>query len=308
MKKPTQWQIGIVLIVGIVGVSLAAIWIRLANDVVASNNRVGFSLFLAASRLIVAALILLPIQKNFQRKNTIPATLYYAIAAGICLAIHFATWVTSLAYTSIAASTVLVTTNPIWVGLFNWWWYQEKLSKQNIIGITIALVGGIIIAIADREVGANYSNPILGDILALLGAVMSSLYIIFGSQAQRQGLSTGNYIAIAYSVSALCLFPLPLLFQTSYLGYPQPVYLYILLMAVMSQAIGHTSLNWSVRWISPTVVSLSLLFEPVIASCVGAIVFAEIPSWNLLLGGLIILLGMAVFLFDSLLENQKKPN
>lgn len=297
MKKPDRWQIVIILIIGIVGVSLSAIWIRLANDAVALDNKVGFSLFLAASRLIVAALILLPSWKNFSRKNITPATLYYAIAAGICLAIHFATWITSLAYTSIAASTVLVTTNPIWVGLFNWWWYKEKLSKQNIIGIAIALCGGIIIAIADREVGGNHSNPILGDILALLGAVMSSLYIIFGAQAQRQGLTTGNYIAIAYSVSALCLFPLPFLSQTPYLGYSQSVYLYILLMAVMSQAIGHTSLNWSVRWISPTVVSLSLLFEPVVASVVGAIVFNEIPSLNLLLGGLIILLGIAIFSF-----------
>ena len=299
MKKPDRWQIGIVLVVGIVGVSLAAIWIRLANDAVIPDNKVGFSLFLAASRLMVAALILLPSWKNFPRQNITPATLYYAIAAGVCLAIHFATWITSLAYTSIAASTVLVTTNPIWVGLFNWWWYKEKLSQQNIIGIAIALCGGIIIAIADREVGGSYSNPILGDVLALLGAVMSSLYIIFGSQAQRQGLTTGNYIAIAYSVSALCLFPLPFLSQTPYFGYPQSVYLYILLMAVMSQAIGHTSLNWSVRWISPTVVSLSLLFEPVVASIVGAIVFDEIPSLNLLLGGLIILLGIAVFLLQS---------
>jgi drug/metabolite transporter (DMT)-like permease len=298
MSKPSQWQIIIVLSIGIVGVSLAAVWVRLAFDVVSPDNTVGFSLFLAASRLMVAALILLTSWKNFKPSNISPTALYYAIAAGVCLAIHFATWMTSLAYTSIAASTVLVTTNPIWVGLINWWWYQEKLNRQKIIAIAIALAGSMIIAISDRQMNSNYSNPILGAILALFGAVMSSLYLIFGSQAQRRGLNTANYIAIAYSVAALCLFPLPLIYQTSYLNYPAPVYLYVLLMAVMSQAIGHTSLNWSVRWISPTIVSLSLLFEPVIASCVGAIVFQEIPSVNLLIGGLIILLGMAIFLLD----------
>lgn len=297
MKKPSQWQIVIVIIAGIIGVSLAAIWIRLAVDTVNPNNKVGFSLFLAASRLILAAVILLPGWKNFKPSNISPTAIYCAIAAGVCLALHFATWITSLTYTSIAASTVLVTTNPIWVGLINWWWYKEKLSKYNIIGIAIALLGGVIIAIADRGVSSNYSNPILGDILALLGAVMSSLYIIFGSQAQRQGLGTGNYIAIAYSVAAVCLFPLPFLYQTSYFNYPTSVYFYILLMAVMSQAIGHTSLNWSVRWISPTLISLSLLFEPLVASLVGAIVFQEIPSVNLFLGGLIIILGIAIFLF-----------
>jgi drug/metabolite transporter (DMT)-like permease len=251
--------------------------------------------------MILAAIILLPTWKNLKLRVK-PAAYYYAIAAGLCLAIHFATWITSLAYTSIAASTVLVTTNPIWVGLFSWWWYREKLGFWGVIGIAIALCGGVIIAIADSgNAGSynSYSNPILGDLLALIGAVMSSLYIIFGSQAQRQGLSTSSYIAIAYSTAALGLFPLPFLFKVSYFGYEREVYLYICLMAVMSQVIGHTSLNWSVRWISPTVISLSLLLEPVIASLTGAIVFSEVPSTNLLLGGLVILWGIGVFINEQ---------
>lgn len=297
MKKPAQWQIVLVLIIGVFGVSLAAIWIRLAVDTVNPVDKVGFSLFLAASRLILAALVLLPSWKDFQPSNISPPALYYGIAAGVCLALHFATWITSLTYTSIAASTVLVTTNPIWVGLISWWWYQEKLSIKQIIGIAIALGGSVIISLpTDASITSNYSNQILGNILALVGAVMSSLYIIFGSQAQNKGLSTKNYIAIAYSTAAICLFPLPFLSQTSYFNYPVSVYFYILLMAVMSQVIGHTSLNWLVRWISPTVISLSLLFEPVVASLVGAIVFQEIPSLDLLLGGLVILIGLGVFI------------
>ena len=251
---------------------------------------------MAASRLIVAASILLPNWKNFRLVQIKSTAFVYAIAAGVCLAVHFATWITSLAYTSIAASTVLVTTNPIWVGLFNWWWYKEKLTWQNIIGITIASIGGIVLTTTDSSAVGHYSNPSLGNILALIGAIMSSLYIIFGSQAQRRGLSIGNYIAIAYSTAALCLLPLPLLYDTSYLGYTPLVYLYIFLMALMSQVIGHTSLNWAIRWISPTLVSLGLLFEPVVASLVGAVVFQEIPTIGLLLGGIIILTGIAVFL------------
>ncbi|WP_199194025.1 DMT family transporter [Pleurocapsa sp. CCALA 161] len=297
--KPARSQILLVVVIGIIGVSLAAIWVRLAADAVTINNKLGFSLFLAASRMILAAIILLPSWKNLQLDHNKSHAYYYAIAAGLCLAIHFATWITSLAYTSITASTVLVTTNPIWVGLFSWWWYGEQLSPQGIIGIAIALCGGMIMAIADSGQGGGYSNPILGDILALIGAVMSSLYIIFGSQAQRRGLDTGNYIAIAYSTAAFCLLPLPFLFGVSYFGYEGKVYLYICLMAVMSQVIGHTSLNWSVRWVSPTVISLSLLFEPVIASLAGAIVFREVPSINLLLGGLIILWGIGVFIKPS---------
>jgi drug/metabolite transporter (DMT)-like permease len=299
MIKPARLQILLVVVISIIGVSLAAIWVRLAVDTVMVDNQVGFSLFLAASRMILATIILLPTWKNLKLDRAKSAAYYYAIAAGLCLAIHFATWITSLAYTSIAASTVLVTTNPIWVGLFSWWWYGEKLSLQGIIGIGIALFGGAIMAIADSNIDGSYSNPILGDVLALIGAVMSSLYMIFGSQAQRRGLDTGSYVAIAYFTAALCLFPLPFLFKVSYLGYQGKVYLYVCLMALMSQIIGHTSLNWSMRWISPTVISLSLLFEPVIASLVGAIVFGEVPSINLLLGGCIILGGIGVFIKQS---------
>lgn len=294
--QPSRWQIGIVLVTGIIGVSLAAIWIRLAVSLVIPESTVGFSLFLAASRLIVAALILLPTRSKLKFPEINSSAYYYAIAAGICLAIHFATWITSLSYTSIAASTVLVTTNPIWVGLFSWWWYKEKLTYQAILGMAIALGGGLIMAIADNDSSSSYSNVILGDFLALFGAVMSSLYIIFGSQAQRRGLNTRDYVAIAYPTAAIILFPLPLLYRTSYFGYTPLVYLYIFLMAVISQAIGHSSLNWTVRWISPTLLSLSLLFEPIVASCIGAIVFEEIPSPSLFLGGLIILLGIAIFL------------
>lgn len=292
LKKRSQ--ILLVIVIGIIGVSLAAIWIRLAEASVVVDSKVGFSLFLAATRMLVAAIVLLPTWKNLKLDQAKPTAYYYAIAAGLCLAIHFATWITSLSYTSIAASTVLVTTNPIWVGLFSWWWYGEKLGLQKIIGIALALMGGVIMAIADRHQGGGSTQPILGDALALIGAVMSSLYIIFGSQAQVRGLSTTSYVAIAYSLAALCLLPLPFLFGASYVGYPGKVYLYVLLMAVMSQVIGHTSLNWSVRWVSPTVISLSLLLEPVVASLVGAIVFQEIPSIDLLIGGLMILLGIAV--------------
>ncbi|MEM8830286.1 MAG: DMT family transporter [Cyanobacteria bacterium P01_G01_bin.19] len=300
MKKPTQWEIIIALIVGVIGVSSAAIWVRLAVDTANPDNKVGFSVFLAASRLIFSALILLTSWRKLKPSKISSTNIYYAIAAGICLAVHFATWITSLTHTSIAASTVLVTTNPIWVGLINWWWYKEKLNRQNIIGIAIALGGGVIIAIADRGgIVSNYSNPLLGNSLALVGAIMSSLYIIFGSQAQRQGLNTASYIAIAYSVAAICLFPLPFLYQTSYLNHSVNVYIFVILMAIVSQLIGHTTLNWLVRWVSPTIISLSLLFEPVVASLVGAIVFQEIPAMSVLIGGLIILTGIATFLLPN---------
>ncbi len=292
--KPKSWQVGIILAIGVLAASTSAILVRLAMEA-AGKQGVGFSLFLAAFRLIMSALILLPTWRNIQ-KNTDVSTkaYYYAIAAGGCLALHFATWISSLTFTSIAASTTLVTTNPIWVALLSRFWFKEKLSKQTILGIFIALIGGMAIALGDRNPTNNYTNPILGDALALIGAWMVSLYFLLGSQAQKQGLSLKNYSAIVYAIAAIILLPLPTFVGNSYLGYPGRVYFYGLLMAIIPQLIGHTSFNWSLRWIPATFVTLSILFEPIGASFLGFVLFAEIPSVWVLVGGLILLSGVAI--------------
>ena len=125
---------------------------------------------------------------------------------------------------------------------------------------------------------------------------MASLYIVCGRQAQTQGLSLTSYIAIAYSSAALILLPLPLLLGANYQGYPKQVYLYGLLMAIFSQIIGHTSFNWALRWLSPTIVTLCILIEPVGSSSLAWIFLKESPSMGVVLGGLILLLGVAMAL------------
>jgi drug/metabolite transporter (DMT)-like permease len=291
--QPKSWQVGIVLSIGVLAVSTAAIFIRLTMAA-AEINSVGFSLFIAASRLIISAIILIPTWQGFKKDRVSTKALIYAIAAGVCLALHFATWITSLAFTSIAASTALVTTNPIWVAILSQVWLKERLKNSIFVAIVIAVAGSIIIALGDYDSNSIGTNSILGDILALIGAWMASLYLLFGSQAQRQQLSTSSYIAIAYSTAALILSPLPLLFGVGYVGYPSQVYLYILLMAIISQIIGHTSFNWALRWLSPTLVTLTILFEPIGSSVLGYLVFAEIPSPLVILGGLVVLISVAI--------------
>ena len=291
--KPKSWQVIIILAVGVLAASTSAIFIRLAMAA-AGKQGVGFSLFLAASRLSMATLILLPTWRKIKTTDVNSKAYHYAIAAGICLAFHFATWISSLAFTSIAASTTLVTTNPIWVALLSRFWFKEQLSRQTILGIFIALIGGMAIALGDGNTGNSYTNPILGDVLALIGAWMVSLYFLLGSQAQKQGLSLQNYSAIVYAIAAIILLPLPVFVGNSYLGYPSRVYVYILLMAIVPQLIGHTSFNWSLRWIPATFVTLSILFEPIGASFLGFVVFAEIPSFWVLVGGSILLSGVAI--------------
>ncbi|MGK7875929.1 MAG: DMT family transporter [Xenococcaceae cyanobacterium] len=290
-KKPLQWQIGIILVIGVLAVSTAAIFIRLSIEA-AGVRGIGFSLFLAASRLTLAAIILLPAWDSLRQTQVSPRGYYYAGGAGFCLALHFATWITSLSFTSIAASTTLVTTNPVWVAVLSWLWFKEKPTRLTVVGITVALLGCILIALGDKGALGGSSNPLLGDFLALVGAWMASLYFLLGREAQQSGLGIGGYIAIAYSSAAVVLLPLPLVFGSSYFGYPNVVYLYILLMALLSQLVGHTSFNWAVRWISPTLVTLAILFEPVGSSFLSFLFFREVPPSLVLLGGLVLLVGV----------------
>jgi drug/metabolite transporter (DMT)-like permease len=291
--QPSSWQVWLVLTAGIVSVSTAAIFIRVAFAAVEVQS-VGFSLVLAASRLTLAALFLIPAWRNFRTVPFQHSALYYSAGAGVFLALHFATWITSLAYTSIAASATLVTTNPIWVALISWLWFQEKPNKLTIGGIGLTLMGGVLVAISGVEGSQIGSNPPLGNLLALVGSWTISLYFLLGREAQRRGLGISSHVALTYGVAAIVLLPLPLLFGASYVGYPAQVYLCIMLMAVFPQLIGHTSFNWAVRWISPTLVTLTILAEPIGASILGILVFQETPGWAVAIGAAVILLGVAI--------------
>lgn len=225
--------------------------------------------------------------------------IFYALAAGVFLAFHFATWITSLSYTSIAAATTLVTSNPLWISLLSWWWFGEKPTARTALGIAIALIGGIFISLGGMEGTASGTNPLLGNFLALVGSWAVSLYLLLGREAQRQGLAVGAYAIVAYGSAALVLLPLPGLFGASYTGYPTPVYFYILLTALLPQLVGHTSINWAVRWVSPTLITLLILFEPVCSSLLGYWLFAEVPTLWLLVGAVLLLLGVAIAAFPS---------
>jgi drug/metabolite transporter (DMT)-like permease len=292
-SQPATWQISSVLAIGILAVSTAAILVRLAIQS-AGVSGVGFSLVLAATRLTIAALILLPAWRTVGQREPTTLAWRYAIAAGIALALHFAAWITSLSYTSIAASTTLVTTNPIWVALLSWFWLGERPRRSTLFGIGIALSGGMLIGLGGADALSGGTNPLVGNGLAIVGAWTVSLYFLLGREAQRQGFSLGSYAAVAYSVAAIVLLPLPLLVGASYIGYPSMTYGYILLTALLPQLIGHTSFNWSVRWVSPTLVTLVILIEPVLASLMGYFLFNEIPGWTVLLGTLILLVGVAI--------------
>ncbi len=295
----STWKVALVLTIGVFAVSTSAIFIRLAFESARVYN-VGFSLVIAASRLSLASLILL-LTSSFtsgkapqvsEQSVNYNNAVRCAIGAGFFLALHFAAWITSLTYTSIAASTTLVTTNPIWVTFIGWLWFKEKPSWLTLFGIGVAFAGGITMSLSSESVNTA-TQPLIGNILALMAAWAASLYLLLGRESQRQGLSISKYITVAYTTSALVLLPVPFLIGASYINYPSEVYFYIALMALIPQLIGHTSFNWATRSLSPVIVTLVLLFEPIGASLLGYLIFKEVPKPLELVSAIVILVGVA---------------
>ena len=260
------------------------------------------SLLLGAGRLLLASALLLPAWLALFRRTAIPSrALLLSSLSGLALAIHFATWFTSLAYTTVTASTVLVTMGPVWTAILGTWLGIERLSVRSWIGILLALAGAVFIGISDSRAGAiaTASDPILGDALAFIGGVMAAVYRLLGRGAQRSGLSIGGYSAVAYGVGGLLLLPGPAIFGSpsglpAYFNYPIEFYFWLAALAVIPQLVGHTSANWAIRWYSPTLISLLVLFEPVAGSLLAWIFFSEVAGPAVWLGGGILLLGVAI--------------
>jgi drug/metabolite transporter (DMT)-like permease len=162
------------------------------------------------------------------------------------------------------------------------------------LGIIVAISGGAYVGLGASSGNSGGANPLLGDTLALFGSMAMSMYLLLGQQAQKRGFDISTYSLVAYTVAALVLLPVPLLLGASYTGHPGEVYLWVLCLALVSQMIGHTGLNWSVRWVAPTTVALAILFEPIGSSLIDFWVFDVVPHSSVWLGGAVIVLGVAV--------------
>lgn len=292
-RPPPGWAIALALGTGVLIVSCAAVLIRLAFEA-AGGGSIGLSLSLAAIRLVVAAVIVLPAWRAVRAQRPGRAALTMAALSGLCLAGHFASWISSFAYTTIAASTTVVTTNPIWVALLGWACLGEKPGRATMAGIAIAVTGGVLIALGDARGTPSAPNPLLGDALALVGAWTFSGYLLLGREAQRRGLGTWSFVAVSYAAAAIALLPGPWLAGASAMQWPAPVYLCAVLLAVGPQVLGHGTLHWAVRWISPALVALAILLEPVLASLLGYFVFGEAPGGMVFVGAAVLLCGVAV--------------
>jgi drug/metabolite transporter (DMT)-like permease len=271
---------------GVAITSTAAILIRLAQVE-------AHSLVIAAWRLALATLILAPITLSTRRPELRGLTRRdwsNALASGLLLAIHFGTWITSLAYTSVAASVVLVSTYPIFVGLASRLLLRERLSRNMVVALLVATAGSMLIGLGDL---GDSPHRLWGDVLALAGGISGAGYFLIGRRL-RTRLSLLAYIFPVYGTAAVGLMAVMLTSGLPRVPQQPQTWLWILLMALGPQILGHSSLNWALRYLSATYVTIATLAEPIGSALLAWWLLGERPTLWAAVGGALTLAGIAV--------------
>ena len=288
------------LLGGILAVSTASIFIEFAQNAGAP------SIVIAAFRLTLATLTLAPLAltryrpqlRQLKRREWL-----LALLSGVFLALHFSVWITSLQYTSVASSVVLVTTTPLWVALLSPLILHERVGKAAYVGLVLALLGGTVVSLSDAcslqtgsiacpSAGVFFGGTaFLGDFLALAGAWMAAGYLLVG-RSLRTKMDLVPYIFVVYGMSAILLIAFMFGLGESPLGFSPITYVWLVLLALVPQLLGHTIFNWSLKYIPASFVSVTLLGEPVGSTILAYFLLHQQPGWIKIGGAVLILLGI----------------
>ena len=225
-----------------------------------------------------------------------------ATLSGLFLAVHFATWVSSLEFTSVASSVVFVSTGPLWVALLSPVFLNERLSRAAIVGLGIALGGATVIGLSDaciwRETlscpnlsDAFHGRAMLGNFLALAGAWALTGYLMIGRHL-RAKMSLVPYVFLVYGMASIGLLALMVAAGEKPFGFPPIIYLWLILLALVPQLIGHSTYNWALRFLPAAFVAATTLGEPIGSTILAYFILKEVPSVAVLVGGTLILAGI----------------
>jgi drug/metabolite transporter (DMT)-like permease len=273
-----------VLAIGVIAVSFAAIFIKLAEAPF---------LVIAAYRMVLASLVIIPFalfRSGGELRRLSRQTVTLGLISGAFLALHFGLWIASLSYTSVATSVILVTTTPIFVAIASYFLFREKLSRPTLAGIAISLIGSVLIGYGNWKLG---TGSLFGSVLALLGALAVVGYMLIGRRLMLR-ISLLSYISLAYGSAAVLLLLAALVSGNRLFGYSTNTYIMLVLLAVVPQLIGHSSVNWALRFISATLVTVAVLGEPVGAIALAIPILKEIPTLSEIGGGILILAGIFI--------------
>ncbi len=283
----------IVLLIGIIAVSAASILIRNAQTSAPS-------LVIASYRMAIASLVVVPVAlwrhqnelRRLQKKEWL-----LAAASGVFLALHFAAWVTSLEYTSVTSSVVLDATSPLWVAIGSWLLLRDRLTRPVLCGLIVAVAGSFVIGLGDMTQGPT-STSLLGNSLALVGALMVAGYWLIGRRV-RGSLSLAPYVAIVYSMATFVLLTMVGRMRQPLTGYDSMTYVWLVLLALVPQLIGHSSFNWALARLPAVSVAVATLGEPIGASVLAYLLLAETPTTIRMLGAALVLAGIAVTMISQ---------
>jgi len=282
----------LLLPMGIIAVSTASIFIKLCDAPV---------LIIAAYRMMLASLMLTPFacyQKTWRGWGK--DDLGWFFLSGLLLSLHFAFWIASLKVTSVASSVVLVTTHPIFVGIGGWLFLKERLGLNLIFGIALSVLGSGLISYGDMSLS---KEALMGDGLALLGAIAASGYLLVGRK-MRKGQVLLSYIFPVYSTAGLLLILFALIFQESFWGYSSPTVLYLVLLALVPQLIGHTTFNWALKYLPASVIAIATLGEPMGSTLLAYLILGEgLTIWKVI-GGMSIFAGILIALRKKALNDK----
>ncbi|MCP4570200.1 MAG: DMT family transporter [FCB group bacterium] len=279
-------------------VSWAAIIIRLADadPISTALYRMGFA------ALIIAPFALGGLRTGLRRISTSDRALL--ITSGIALGLHFACWISSLKYTSISNSVVIVATHPFFVAVAEAVFFKEKLTRNALFGMAVAFVGMVIIAGSDLELGSEH---LLGDVLAFFGAVFAGLYLILGRKIRRN-LDNRHYVFPVYLIATITLLAILFIFGSPIAGFSGKVWLLFFLLALIPTVIGHTTYNYLLKFVRAHIVAITILGEPIGATIFAALIFSEYPSPATYMGGSLILIGIFLALIKSKSDTTLKES
>lgn len=283
----TRLRVVLSLAAGIVAISFASILIRFAQAQGVPT------LSIAAWRLIFASAFLLPYAWLSARDEirALSAQEWALLGlSGVFLGLHFATWIGSLGFTSVASSVVLVSMGPLFVGLGSWLFLRERPGPRLAAGITLAAAGSLLISWGDLGEG---KDRWFGDVLALVGAIMVAGYLLIGRRVRARRSLTA-YIAPVYGVGMVTLLVIVVAMSQPMFGFSGSAYGWMLALGLVPQIIGHSTLNWALRHLSATFVSVLTLTEPVGSGLLAYWILGERVSTSVLAGGLLVLVGIYI--------------
>lgn len=276
------------LLAGLTAFGFAPILVRYASDT--------SPLVLVVYRTVFAAAMLFPfwiwLRSSEQRAGKGKERLWIALS-GVCLGLHFTFWISSLYYTSVASASVLVTIHPIIMILVERLWFKRSFAKTTWIGVVLAFSGSVLLGISDSQIEQDFADPLFGNFLALSAAIIFVVYLLIGQKIRRKR-EWIDYVFPVYFYAAVACVLVAVVMDKNLLNISTIGIWAGAGLAFGPQILGHGSMNYAVKYVSPTLLSTLILVEPLLASVLAFFLFAELPPIASIIAMVIILIGVGL--------------